>query len=100
MSTHTPAPWVLDGLNMSTVLRCTAERGSPEAKHICGDYEVIAECRGDNWEANSRLISAAPEMLGALRDLLFCIEHGNGLESQWEIRDRAHAAIARAEGRA
>lgn len=64
---HTPGPWVLDGHNLSSVIRCTAERGSPEAKHLCGDYETIARYEGDNWAANARLGAAAPEMFEALR---------------------------------
>lgn len=63
---HTPGPWVRDGFCLSTIIRCTAERGSPEAKHLCGDYEVIARCDGNNWDANARLIAAAPDLLHAL----------------------------------
>lgn len=69
MSAHTPGPWTQDGFNMSSVIRCVVERGSPDAKHTCGDYETIAECRGENWRANARLIAAAPELLDALQSI-------------------------------
>jgi len=72
MTTHTPGPWVLDGHNMSSIIRCTVLRGHPDAKHTCGDYETIADCKGDNWKANARLISAAPDMLDALEQ---CAEY-------------------------
>lgn len=38
----------------------------PWAKHVCGDYETIARCDGDNWKANARLIAAAPDLIDAL----------------------------------
>lgn len=69
MSNHTPGPWHLDGFNLQAVIHCTAERGSPQAKHSCGDWETIAKCEGATWQiaqANARLIAAAPEMLEAL----------------------------------
>lgn len=62
----THGPWARDGHSLSTILHCTAERGSPKAKHICGDYEVIARCEGENWPANSCLIAAAPDLYEAL----------------------------------
>lgn len=62
----TPGPWALDGHNLSAVIRCTVPRGHPDAKHVCGDYETIARCDGDNWKANARLIAAAPDLIDAL----------------------------------
>jgi len=91
---HTPDPWVRDGHNLSTILHCTAERGSPEAKHICGDYEVIAECEGENWDANSLAIVALPDLLGAMREIdrLFLV-----IESAVRNSDpQRHAAVLEA----
>ena len=59
-------PWVLDGHNLSAVIRCTVPRGHPDAKHLTGDYETIARYEGPNWAANARLGAAAPEMHAAL----------------------------------
>ncbi len=67
---HTPGPWSLDGYNLSTVLHRTAEKGSSEAKHLCGDYETVARCEGENWLANARLIAATPDLLESAEDVL------------------------------
>jgi len=76
---HTAGPWVRDGHNLSTILHCTSERGSPEARHITGDYEVIAECEGENWAANSLAIAALPDLLTALINMVAAAEHcGDG----------------------
>lgn len=93
-SKHTPGPWVIDGHNMSSIIRCTAPKGHPDAKHVCGDYETIADCKGDNWKANARLIAAAPDMLEALRQ---CSDWfiGGGIEPDGEALQRL---IAKAEG--
>ena len=96
----TPGPWVLDGYCLSTVLHCTAERGSPEAKHITGDYEVIARCEGDNWQANARAIATLPEMVEAFSALLPILEAlrftvGLGKHQMARI-ERAKAVLAKA----
>jgi hypothetical protein len=98
MTKHTPGPWTLDGHNLSSVIRCTVPRGHPDAKHTCGDYETIAECGGDNWKANARLIAAAPDMLEALRTI---VEYGpqSGMKADAPMLIAARAAIAKAEGR-
>lgn len=92
---HTPAPWHRDGHNLSSIIHCTKERGHPDAKHITGDYETIARCDGENWDANSRLIAAAPDLLAALQFVLSA--HGEQLH---EAFDDAHKAITKATGAA
>lgn len=99
MSQHTPGPWALDGFNLSTVIHCTAERGSPEAKHTCGDYKTIARCEGDNWQANARLIAAAPEMLEALDIVVGCLLWNKQDEASIEVMRRVNAVRAKAGGR-
>lgn len=47
---------------------------------------------------NANLISAAPELYNALKELLFNSLHGNGLEAQYKTIDKAKAAIAKVEG--
>ena len=66
----TSGPWVLDGHCLDGA-PLHGERGSPEAKHICGDYEVIARCEGDNRQANARAIAALPRWLR--RSRLSCL---------------------------
>jgi hypothetical protein len=78
---HTPGPWeVLE---------------FPDCYQINGirdhQYDEIAET-GDNTEldeANARLISAAPELLEALRGLLSHVE-------SWKVVETAHGDIANA----
>jgi len=72
---HTPGPWVLDGYNMSSVIRCIRPRGHIEAVHTCGDYETIADCHGDNWRPNARLIAAAPDLLSEAKKQLDWLRH-------------------------
>lgn len=96
---HTPGPWHRDGFSLSTIIRCTVPRGHPDAKHTCGDYEVIARCEGDNWDANARLIEMAPELLETMRAIV--IETGGKAipsESLTAIRNRALAVITKIEG--
>jgi hypothetical protein len=95
---HTPGPWHRDGQNLSSIIRCVTPKGHPDAKHVCGDYEVIARCEGDNWEANARLIAAAPDMLEALQRAhsFMC---ASGIDPEHSVRQAVVAAIARAEGR-
>jgi len=108
-SKHSAGPWHQDGHNLSSVIRCTIPRGHPDAKHICGDYETIARCEGDNWAANARLTAASPDMLEALEWIaemaavraaddkqVFTRVNRGALRN---IAARARAAIAKAEGR-
>jgi len=102
MTAHTPGPWAIDGFCMSTVIRCIVPKGHPDAKHTCGDWEVIARCEGDNWRANALLIAAATDVLDALimvRDA----DDDDKSEGRQSIpasaRAKIDAAIAKAEGR-
>ena len=88
MSKITPGPWVRDGYNLSAILHCTAERGSPEAQHTCGDYEVIVRCEGKNWAANSLAIAALPDLLEALINFINAAEHCGGEDDPITIAAR------------
>lgn len=98
MSKHTPGPWCQDKWGSlqtadgrDVLLRGVTTLGS-------GSDERIAEA-----EANTRLISAAPELLEALRELLSVYEgtvrsaHCQ-VEADNETVDMARAAIAKATG--
>jgi len=74
----------------------------------CGNGFYIGEIRGPKdtdyeqdviadwvWEGNARLIAAAPDMYEALLDLLASDD-----ETSWQSAQlKAHAALAKAEGR-
>lgn len=101
MSKHTEGPWVLDGFNMGKIIRCIVPRCHPDAKHTCGDYEDIALAYGENWQANARLIAAAPDLLTALKRIEdYEIDYALGVaENIGRIQQIARASIAKAEGR-
>jgi len=95
MSKHTPGPWVVGPVDDTVVTHLGADGVRYEVAQIDGDYN-----EPDLWpvmEANARLIAAAPDLLLALRELLFNHNHGNGLDAWHRTRDRAAAAIAKAE---
>jgi hypothetical protein len=87
----TPGPWVADGI------------------FICdNDDNNVCICEQDNWEPDSYLIAAAPELYEALEQLLdqfdseIRSEYGGTsmLESRLAEADYARAALAKARGEA
>ncbi len=88
MSAHTPGPWHVtpDSFVMTT------------SRPSLGIARVITHVRG--FDANARLIAAAPDLLEALREIdgeAVCpaAEYVPALPKIWEI---ARRAIAKAEG--
>jgi len=92
MANHTKATWDADASDNGSFTITTP------------DGEVIAsrnawEHRSIESKANARLISAAPELLEALKDLTAELG-GTGLFADWpELKAQVDAAIAKAEGR-
>ncbi|MCO2196616.1 hypothetical protein FA389_08020 [Pseudomonas aeruginosa] len=88
MSKHTPGPWCQDkwGSLMTEGGQDVLLRGITTIS--AGSDERIAEA-----EANTRLISAAPELLEALQ---VCIQQITALCSADDVPDQARAAIAKA----
>lgn len=94
-SEHTPGPWLLSDDPDST------------SRHVCQDNEarsLIAKV--SKWEgsanytaagtANASLISAAPDLLDALSEILtYRGGADNALEDSY-VMERAHAALAKA----
>lgn len=92
VETHTPGPWKWfdypDGRKLLSapsraVIHC------PDAPMTCN-------------AADASLIAAAPELIAAVRDLLdrfVEFDHASWSEAEIAARDRALAAIAKAEGR-
>lgn len=97
---HTSGPWHRDGFNLAAIIRCVVPKGRADARHLSGDYETIARCEGDNWDANSRLIETAPELLEALVGVVRIVEAFKVStqlgRSQTERLEKAKAAIAKA----
>jgi hypothetical protein len=92
MSAHTPGPW-----------RLTDERGSRWVQSEIEDVvcRVFSSGGKARYEADSRLIAAAPDLLAALRAIVQSLadQDDEGLIEHAEPMIAARAAIARAEGR-
>ena len=88
---HTPGPWEAVKANWDRTL---IRHALPGDAHVPG---YIAEVNniGAGYEANARLIAAAPELLEALEALL-----GNCLDSEGlaAAHAKARAALAKAGG--
>jgi hypothetical protein len=97
MSKHTPGPWwPVDDDHPVTA--------DGYVKAIVAEKPSIIVAYSS--EDNARLIAAAPELLEALRQLMFRTGHkweegGNAVEvaNRKHVRELARAAIAKAEGK-
>ena len=90
---YTPGPWVVDYSHPDWV----------EGTTIWANDVVIAHAVADQHhqtEANARLISAAPELLAALQDMVGAYQrHFDVMPVAWQTYDDiARAAIAKATG--
>jgi hypothetical protein len=91
--THTPGPWKTV-LSASTRAVTTANE-APKQATICRLFTECVAFEPGEFEANARLIAAAPELLQVARDfLLLAALH------DWEgaAIDFAKATLAKAEG--
>lgn len=89
---HTPGPW-------RTNIARRSDNGIVAAHIVAADGGNIAQVAIYDdvpglTEAHARLIAAAPELLEALREVVAISDRKH---DAW---DKAHAAIAKAEGRA
>lgn len=89
---HTPGPWL--------------EARRSAGAHIRADGGEVAWLRShmglsnNEIEANARLISAAPEILMALREMITEFDADEfGAEAQLQACSKARVAVAKAEGR-
>jgi len=98
---HTPGPWVID-----RSLR-TAVNAGPKHVAMVNFYNSISETEridAEENEANAHLISAAPDLLSALKDAMRStrkdFESGpDGDRQHTEAWAEQFAAIAKAEGK-
>lgn len=67
MSAHTPGPWVIDKDRIATVEPKPLTMQTPNLWAV-----AFASRQREEWEANARLIAAAPELLAALRQYVAC----------------------------
>lgn len=76
---HTPGPWEVDDANPEMVFTTYGADDSGMRQYICdcegtGSYETTPQ---SEYEANARLIAAAPELLEACKEALEQIQHDN-----------------------
>lgn len=101
---HTPGPWFahdFSGLNEGDV-----EASDFSVSCTTPDHITVAimgkglRNKKDEWEANARLIAAAPELLEALEELYRLIDdaHDGDRVFTLELAYKAKAAIAKARG--
>ena len=89
MNKHTPGPWN----------RIKGDRNVYSASGtVCKTPAIIGGgSAAANWEANARLIAAAPDLLEALSEI---INDGGKFVMTHETHRKARAAIAKARGEA
>ena len=102
MIKHTPGPWTVTRVSKSTILKDLYISASPE--RIARVVVPNTAQRIHEYEANARLIAAAPELLEALKEANAELEYLNdpkGFVSmrQERIMEKARSAIAKAENK-
>lgn len=83
---HTPAPWSFNKY-MSQV-----EAFEPNGNR---SLQVKINCHEDDYEANARLIAAAPELLDSLENIIIALGMGWDLDG---ICEKALTVIKKANG--
>jgi hypothetical protein len=99
---HTPGPWTIE-TPMGEETPWIVEAGKQSYEwHCIAIVPIEPEDEDDlpipQARANARLIAAAPELLGALTDLLASWSTESGWMNNDLVADRARAAIAKATG--
>lgn len=94
---HTPGPWVISITGNPTVYAADPIIGPLVASVHDGRNGFGSKESKETSRANATLITAAPDMLAALEELVDIAEQ-RGYQPDWLIN--AHAAIAKARGQA
>ena len=101
MAQHTPGPWVLELENNPKGFQKIL--GGHWGMHNIAQV-VKRQSMKDEDEANVQLVASSPDLLAALRDMVeFCATNDNFIDGEFPVPEfitQAHAAIAKAEGRA
>ena len=99
MAEHTPGPWKVTTNLDYWVERVNFEGGEGEFKGIalCGDIHWPNSNETQfEWEANARLIAAAPDLLEACKEFVRKCEAGEARSTR--SYNEMRAAITKAEG--
>lgn len=91
----TEGPWIVRSPNgrpgVYTAGGCKV--AAVEAPHL------IPALEREGRLGNCDLISAAPDLLAALKDVISCVEYVGRMDMSAEVWQSARAAVAKAEGR-
>ena len=102
MSKHTPGPWkvVENGNPLSSGIVAIIQHSPERLLTVEEDHFGGPWCAPDTWEANGRLIAAAPDLLEAL-SIMYDYHHADECKLGDDTAEclMMRAAIAKAEGR-
>lgn len=90
----TPGPWAVSATDDFLVVK-----GRQKIAATFPITEANPEASDDIERANAHLISAAPDLLEALKDCLACWPHDFNSHGEELAEAKARAAIAKAEGK-
>lgn len=99
MSEHTPGPWFFDENDSNYMDRrsddkATIKTGPDDEWHIAAIHGA------PGWEANARLIAAAPELLASCEEMLTALLDDCQDTQRWaDIMQGANTVINKAKGK-
>ncbi len=95
MSKHTPGPWMVSRYSQSTVLKSIYIRGGNEriARIAVPDTAQSIE----EYEANAKLIAAAPELLTWLQLAVKILGNMPAISETWQV-EQMRDVISKAKG--
>ena len=97
MSKHTPGPWFIGKSDDLDQIHCIDAKTKSGLLEVCKVWGVKRDTREDDQsKANAHLISAAPDLLEALENLL-AVREGKG-GTRYDCDEIARSAIAKAKG--
>jgi hypothetical protein len=103
MSDYTPGPWKREGANVYALQHHGWRKGEEQFCNRFFAQVMDSHTPKNELEANARLISAAPELLEACKDVMWSISRKTMYEGSCQCEDckairKVKAAIAKAEG--
>ena len=94
---YTPAPWINDN-GLVNGIESRSRFGNTPSFDLFDASDYPAEMR-DEMMATAQLISAAPDLLEALKCLVQRLDSHFGTGADWKEQEQARLAIAKAERR-
>lgn len=100
---HTPLPWRYSKEHLAIVSDCYpdwADQSDPDQEKITKVCTILGTMGGHDVDADIAVMTAAPELLSALTNILARVEASPTLlpHISADVRSEARAAIAKATG--